>query len=776
MNNEQHPEYEFEKKRLEHTQKAIDKYSGKSQANKSAGVDAWSRVSLQKHNFRVSEDYKRQRHSPYFIRVDFVELGSDLPEQWYIGYRALNLGEYEVYDWRAPVGKLAAGSSAERQAFARTQGRLLLRRRFEINHVLEKISDEFDRRKNVSQEDKQVEFISNEQYLLEQLYTRGDPRLQDIVKSIQEKQDKIIRARHDQVVIINGVAGSGKTSVAIHRLAYLLYPGNENKINASRTIIFCPNPIFLHYIEDLLPSLGEKDVKQTTFAAWAIEKMRRQDLQVVDSSQDMFLSPNQNRDILKQCWNRARRKGSLKFKQLMDRYVTHLQQKRSYSAQDLSYLQQGELQLDFIFYAQEIVGILDRNFEKSSTTLSSTRESAWADLRNLIKKKYEDAVWKKSDELKARSEEQAIILENILPDVENEDEQNNLREEIKILRKKHEDFRDFAFRTSRVSTPHYYLVESALKKDFDNLWPPIDALGLYQELFGNKALLSNLCQGLFTQEDVDTFASSRFAPSNIEMEDLAGVMYFHQRIMGGDNTKYDHIVIDEAQDFSPLQILLIYEKSIANSLTLVGDTAQGIHAHRGISKWEELLPIFPEKNISQYVVEQSYRSTVEIVELGNVVLRKLIINKPVLAVPLNRHGTHPKINKVNDFSKLNAELVTLVKLLISRKQKSIAVITKTVQDAKHLITLLESYGVNLEVSRSQIDGEFKYKGGLVVLPVTLTKGLEFESVIIYDASDEQYQTSYDGRLLYVAITRALHELYILYTDKISDFLSDVVSP
>lgn len=169
--------------------------------------------------------------------------------------------------------------------------------------MLEKISDEFDRRKNVSQEDKQVEFISNEQYLLEQLYTRGDPRLQDIVKSIQEKQDKIIRARHDQVVIINGVAGSGKTSVAIHRLAYLLYPGNENKINASRTIIFCPNPIFLHYIEDLLPSLGEKDVKQTTFAAWAIEKMRRQDLQVVDSSQDMFLSPNQNRDILKQCWN-----------------------------------------------------------------------------------------------------------------------------------------------------------------------------------------------------------------------------------------------------------------------------------------------------------------------------------------------------------------------------------------------------------------------------------------------------------------------------------------
>jgi len=777
MTANQHPEYNNENIRLQGTKKAIDNFIDDSSKRKSTGANEWSSVALEKHNKDLRGKYRLRREDPYYGRMDILSETTNELEEIYIGYEALDLGEFEVIDWRAPISTLYAGGTARMQSYKAPQGKikvqLLLRRRVTIKHgEIQEISDEFDRRPQQQAYTKKVEPKTNEEFLLNELYSRGDPKLQDIVKTIQEKQNNIIRARHDRVVIINGVAGSGKTSIAIHRMAYLLFPASNTHIQASRSIIFCPNPIFLHYIEDLLPKLGERNVQQTTFANWALSQMRiGSQYRVVDSSLNVFLDPKSGQDLLYRLWRRAKKKGSLKIKQLLEKYVEFLKHSQTYPMEALVYSKIGEFELDFEFLPEEIQNICEECARDPLASLSAIRESAWLRLQELAGKKYDADVWKKANKIKLASEIEIMTLERSLALTSDPEKQKLLKDEIKRKRNASSFFRDQAFRNRRTKNITTNLVEVFLQQEFNHFWPLLDAAVLYYALFENNDLLLQLSKGIFTREDAEALFAVRKESNVIEHEDVAAILYFYHLINSADNLKYDHIIIDEVQDFSPLQLDQIYEKSKNNSLTLVGDIAQGVHAYRGLSAWKDLADVLPQDKVSFENIAQSYRSTQEIVIFSNEILKQYR-KKPLLAQPFARTGSLPTIIHVTNPEEHNNQLVKRIEGLQNKRYKNIAVIVKTLSQAIALINFLNTTEVKPRVTAEQVRTEFKYRGGLTVLPINLAKGLEFEAVIIYEANEREFNSNkaYDGGLLYIAVTRALHELEIMYSGRRSGLL------
>ena len=280
----EHPEFEEESKRLENTISAIMQEVVSKRSTGVQGGDRWATENLKRYTVNRISKYQDSVYNPYFGRVDFSVDGIE-PKKIYYGYSALDLGDYEVVDWRAPVGKLFYGSNAEQQSYIAPEGlirgKLLLKRHISIDFGdLVDIADEVDRRPDKLSKAKMV---SKESFLLQELYSRGDPRLQDIVKTIQEQQDRIIRAPSQQTLVINGVAGSGKTSIAYHRLAYLLYPDTtQGYLKAHNTIVFAPNRLFLSYVSNLLPQLGVKDVNQVAFDDWARGFIRDETIAILE--------------------------------------------------------------------------------------------------------------------------------------------------------------------------------------------------------------------------------------------------------------------------------------------------------------------------------------------------------------------------------------------------------------------------------------------------------------------------------------------------------------
>ena len=207
-------------------------------------------------------------------------------------------------------------------------------------------------------------------------------------------------------------------------------------------------------------------------------------------------------------------------------------------------------------------------------------------------------------------------------------------------------------------------------------------------------------------------------------------------------------------------------------MTLVGDIAQGIHEYRGVSTWSELTDVFPQEKFSLENITQSYRSTQELVTFANEILKQIRKDHPMLAEPFARKGKPPSIIHISSKERMKDQLLSRIQKFLDNGFKNIAIIVKTAEEAMSLIAFLDVAGVNLAANIEQIETEFKYTGGVVVLPVVLTKGMEFEAAIIYNVNEVEFssQKIYDGRLLYVGVTRALHELQILYTGELSGFL------
>jgi DNA helicase-2/ATP-dependent DNA helicase PcrA len=284
-----------------------------------------------------------------------------------------------------------------------------------------------------------------------------------------------------------------------------------------------------------------------------------------------------------------------------------------------------------------------------------------------------------------------------------------------------------------------------------NKLPKTDALSIYQTLFSG-----DVDNGIPPKllEDTEKYLKKGLA----QPEDLTPLVWIHYVLNGAENLSFDHVVVDEAQDVSPFQIALLRAFMNEPSFTILGDLAQGIHAYRGVQRWEELSEIFSDEQNSYHVLKQSYRSTLEIIEFANRILPHTNTGLPP-AVPVFRSGEPVEIVRLKSEDERVPTIDAFIRDNREGGMSTIAIIGRTDEECRMLHERMQQAGIEANLIA---EGQSQYRGGITVVPVYLAKGLEFDAVLLADASDKQYgSNSQDAKLLYVGCTRALHRLTLL---------------
>ncbi|KZZ83079.1 HelD family protein [Bacillus sp. SJS] len=631
---------------------------------------------------------------PYFGRMDFKETDQEEAASLYIGKAGVSEGESGkamIIDWRAPVASLFYSfTGGEEEVYymapeGMIEGDIFLKRNLVIREGdLQRVVDTY--------EQGQENAGAADEFLLYRLGDRKDNRLRDIVSTIQAEQNDMIRASRDTALIIQGVAGSGKTTVALHRLAFLIYEYRE-KMLADQMIIFAPNAMFLDYISNVLPELGVGDIQQTTFSKWALLKLGgRLKVQTADWQQWFETGANRAESGSKEP---GRVKGSLAFLKAMDEALQ-------------LFIQNGLPQKDF---------------------------EPWDGM--VLKKKVIENWYAEEFRDYPAVKKRELISIKIKQWLSNELE--------KIWEKKVQ---------KEMKTKAGQRLRAYMKS-----WPELDPLSVYRQLLSSESISAQLSDEIL--EQTFNYLRKRVAAH----EDLAPLIHIHLTLNGLERgERYHHIVIDEAQDFSPYQIAMLQKLSLKNSFTILGDLSQGIHSNIGINAWEEIMPVFSEGKLAYRELERSYRSTMEIIEFANRVLSAAY--KPaVLAKPVFRSGEEVTVTQEDD-------PIAFVKNWISERKaasaSSLAIVCRTAKDGEEYFSELQEDGVDVHLVR---EGQEGYQGGISIIPIYLTKGLEFDAVLIVDADTYNYQhAASDAKLLYVGCTRALHSLTVIFSKQASTLI------
>ena len=689
------------------------------------------------------ENYEEALANPYFGRVDFNEkLGVE--EKIYIGKKGITStidGEEIVVDWRAPVADLyysgTGGEAYYRAPIGVVEGDLNLKRKFLFNDKdLDKIFDESTNEIIINGEEGS-ELV--DEFLKINLEESRGKKLKEVVATIQKEQNDIIRWPKNLPIIVQGSAGSGKTTIALHRLAYLLYRYRES-MDGKDILVLAPNKLFLDYISDILPTLGSNDVKQTTFQELVIKTLKlKGKIKTKDDKLKELIEIEDHREK-QSIVNASRVKGNLIFKTIIDRYIALLESS-SLEIEDI--LMDGYI----LFSKREIMRLYLKDLQ--SYPINRRKDEIKRYLSLKLKERIEsliiqiDREWDiKIKEVKNELEDGELRRHKLI-DIYNE--RDSLKEHIKHDAKK------------------------AMNEYFKN-WRGITCSDIYINLFKDDQVFEIATGNRIPKalaEYIKYEVISNHEKGIIDEDDLPVLFYIHMLLEGIDEkSKYKHIVVDEAQDYSPFQIYLINSLSMGNSLTLVGDLAQGIYHYKGIRTWNDITEGVFEGKATFITLSQSYRSTVEIIEFANSALKAqglgLKSAKPVL-----RHGEKPEVIKSVSRRESVRLIEEIVKRLNSKGKHSIAVITKTYNEAKLLEKELKKH-TDLEFTLIKGNEKESPKTDIIVIPAYLTKGLEFDGTIIYNPTEKNYPDNIlNQRLLYVALTRALHSEFIITEEKLS---------
>lgn len=653
-------------------------------------LEAMPRYHGEDFNEQVLEDSReRQRHAlkkaklnPYFGRLDFKEFEQLAARPLYIGKTGVNdemTGDPLILDWRAPVSSLFyAFSGSEDDVYyiapeGMIEGEIELKRNILIrNQELDRVIDSYKKG--------ETEQAGGDEFLLYKLGEQKDNRLRDIVSTIQGEQNEIIRHPQNQAVMIQGVAGSGKTTVALHRLAYLLYEYREST-KAEHMIIFAPNAMFLDYISQVLPELGVGHIQQTTFNNWALQQLDLHNVTIIDPAIKLtkrFEVSDETHDKL------LTFKGSLEFKNIMDRELEKLAEQTFPSVDFVAW--EGA-----VLSAETIYTWLSQDFQLSSIT-------------------------EKRNRLKARMKRWIEIEVKQLP-LDQKEQQEQRKEAMKQLQRYVSKIK----KQSTVQIYQYILKQQQL--------PPI-------------------------QNDIDS-------------ADLAPLLHIHQKWIGIDKDKrFDHVVLDEAQDFSPYQLSILKNQTRGHAFTILGDLSQGIHSVEGIEEWSAFTEVFGTSKTAYFEMNRSYRSTFEIIECANHVLKQFPHHR-TLAEPVFRSGTPVSIRSIGQ-QQIATEVEQWLKQMRSNGFNSIAIMRRTSSLCSSLYEALSQTDPDITFIQA---ADQTYAGGVSILPVYLSKGLEFDAVLLLDVNDTSYtKRSEHIKLLYVGVTRALHRLDMFHTDPLTPLL------
>ena len=693
-------------------------------------------------------EYEESLSVPYFGRVDFREYRS-LGESIYIGKKGINssiTGDEIVVDWRAPVADLyysGTGGEAYYKAPAGViEGKLELKRKFLFEDgTIKEIFDEGINELMINGEEGQ-ELV--DEFLKVNLEHSRGKKLKEVVATIQKEQNDIIRWPKNLPIIVQGSAGSGKTTIALHRLAYLIYRYRA-KMNGKDILVIAPNKLFLDYISDILPSLGANEVKQSTFEEIVLSKLKLKGK--IYSKDDKLgrIMEEKDKNLKSLIITSSNIKGTIQFKNMIDRYVMLIES---------SNLEIKDIVVEgYVLFSKTEISRL-YNDDMKSYPINKRKDEIKKYLKLKLKEKIKSLLYK----VEVQWDKKILEIKK-----KNDDSE----ERRKLLISAYEE-RD------KIKDG----INKNAKKQFDNYfkeWRGIDSRKIYYNFFNDDELFDIATDDKISKE-VSEFMKEEFNKNYeekiIDEDDLVPLLYIRTLLEGiEESEKFEHIVVDEAQDYSPFQVYLINKLSKGNSLTLVGDLAQGIYYYKGIKTWNDITEgLFNGK--STYIqLTQSYRSTVEIIDFaeGALMAQNLGLKN---AKPVLRHGDKPKIINVNNEDEYVENIDKIIDEVKSKGKNSVAIITKNIDAALNLYKKIKKKSKN---KFSIVKGKEKsiIEEELVIIPSYLTKGLEFDCSIIFNPSQEKYDYNLlDERLLYVSLTRALHFEYILQKDRITSMIKD----
>jgi DNA helicase-2/ATP-dependent DNA helicase PcrA len=692
---------------------------------------------------RKLKELDRVKEKPYFGRIDFKELGKDEWETYYIGKTSLedrSDNKRLIIDWRAPIASLYYSGEIGEVMYKAPDGLI-------IGDLEVKRQYEIEGRQLINIFDKGL--TPMDEYLQNALWQKKDNRLRDIVTTIQSEQNDIIRADKDKVVIVQGVAGSGKTTIVLHRIAYLMYTYQE-MFKADSILILVPNRLFLNYISDVLPDLGVEEITQSTFEDLAI-KLINEDYSIRDTKDKLVRLIDYNsyeKEYREKLRFVSEFKGSLLFKEILDRYMDEL-------------LNSSIPKCDFkigeytIFTHEEIKHLFNTEYDYLPLIPRINR------MRNYIEANIKDRV---ENTLKKIEEEFQNKVNKVKTDIEDEEIIRN--ELIRIYDQKDEE-------VDKVKKG----IKKSINKYF-SLWPNIDINIVYKRIIANKELIKKYSDVELKDDDLDflkEYCEELFNRDQIEREDLPPLLYIHMKLVNASlKNKFNHIVIDEAQDYSQFQMYLLKELSSNYSFTIVGDLSQGIYSYKGIKDWKELMTeVFDDAEKSFLTLKKCYRSTMEIMNFANEIIKKCNRGNLTLAEPVLRSGDKPLIIGKDTESQVLEDIAGKIGLLKREGHKSIAIICKNEEDCSRVYKKLSditSDKINLITDKDTV-----YNGGIVVIPTYFAKGLEFDAVMVYNCSNENYPLDeLHTKLLYVAVTRPLHKLYVYFAGNPSPLIEDII--
>ena len=648
----------------------------------------------------------------YFARLDFTPAGSS-PETWYLGrWGVLDPAALTpvVVDWRSPVANLYYSGQIGKMDYeapdGHVEGELTLKRMLTVRE-----------RELISLFDSGI--VSQETYLQEVLGSISTDRLREIVTTIQAEQNIVIRHPLAAHLLVQGAAGSGKTTIALHRIAYLLYT-YQKTLKPENMMILAPNPLFLSYISQVLPDLGVERVVQTTFEGWCREGMGRRMPKLQRESRlekNLTLSEAER----EKAGRILRLKGSLAMMKKLESYLDHLQTtilpEKGFKMAGVPLMEYEEL---------ETIFLRDLRYFPLEQRIS--------ELKKIVRKRVQSAAALLKDRYNASAEQMVLKIKA------------NMRESAQRQQK----IKDL------------YTIRDQRYKEIDARAE--EYLGKYRDKFPLPDLT-----GLYKNFLEECYPGEELLPEDgtLRQEDLPMLVMICKALYGLKTKQMKHIVIDECQDFSPFQIELLKQANPAATFTLVGDLYQGIRADEGIRSWEEWKePVFENKaDLKQLTV--SYRNTVEIMNLAQSVSGRYPIPGICETKPVLRHGEKPKIIQADSDKERLSRIREQVQAWRQEGYHSIALIEKTAEQAKKLY---KQIGQELDAHLlSETDSE--YRGGVLILPASIVKGMEFDCVGICDASAENFpEDEFLCRILYVMMTRPLHRLAIWHKGEPSPML------